>query len=166
MISVLVHLEQKSAGHRVHHRDAHAVESAGDLVTASAELSSGVQHGQSHLGARLRLVLRVRVGGNASPVVGNPAAAVGQQGHVDAGAVPCHGLVDRVVDQLPHAVVEAAEAGRPDVHPGSFPDRLEALEDHDLLGSVLALRGLFVAPRRGLFAGFVGRALHGHARAS
>ena len=45
-------------------------------------------------------------------------------------------LVDGVVDHLVDEVVEAARAGRADVHAGSLADRLEALEDGDVLGAV------------------------------
>ena len=42
-------------------------------------------------------------------------------------------LVDRVVDHLVDEVMKAARARRPDVHAGSQTDRLEALEDRDVL---------------------------------
>ena len=42
-------------------------------------------------------------------------------------------LVDGVVDHLVDEVMEAPRARRPDVHAGSQPDRLEALEDSDVL---------------------------------
>ena len=67
------------------------------------------------------------------------AAAVGQQGDVDAGGVARHGLVDGVVDDLPDEVVEAGGTGAADVHPGPLPDRVEAFEDLDVLGVVVGL---------------------------
>ena len=48
-------------------------------------------------------------------------------------------LVDGVVDDLPHQVVQAALAGGADVHAGALADRLEPLEDLDRGGVVLAL---------------------------
>ena len=57
-------------------------------------------------------------------------------------------LVDGVVDDLPHEVVEAARPGGPDEHPRPLADRVEALEDGDVLGRVRArlraLRGRFL----------------------
>ena len=76
------------------------------------------------------------VGGDAAAVVDDPAAAVGQQRDVDAVAVAGHGLVDGVVDDLPDAVVQAGGAGRADVHARALADRIEALEDLHVLGSV------------------------------
>ena len=63
-------------------------------------------------------------------------AAVGEQGHVDGVGVAGQRLVDRVVDDLPDQVVQAALTGRPDVHAGPLADRLQALEDLDRLGVV------------------------------
>lgn len=45
-------------------------------------------------------------------------------------------LVDRVVDDLVHEVVQSALAGRADVHTGSLADRVQALEDGDGTGVV------------------------------
>ena len=53
-----------------------------------------------------------------------------------AVAVAGERLVDRVVDHLVDEVVQPAGAGRADVHPGPLADRLEALEDGDVLGAV------------------------------
>ena len=52
-------------------------------------------------------------------------------------------LVDRVVDDLVDEVVQAALAGRADVHAGAQADRLESLEHRDVLRVVVApLRAL------------------------
>ena len=69
-----------------------------------------------------------------SSMTSQPPSA--QQGHVDARAVPGHGLVDRVVDDLVHQVVQAADAGRADVHAGTLADVLEAFERRDGTGVV------------------------------
>jgi len=57
-------------------------------------------------------------------------------GHQDLGAVAGERLVDRVVDDLPDQVVEAAVVGRSDVHAGTPANRLKAFEDLDLLGCI------------------------------
>ena len=53
-------------------------------------------------------------------------------------------LVDRVVDDLVDEVVQAAHAGRADVHARPLADRLETLEDGDVLGVVAAIAGCSV----------------------
>ena len=52
---------------------------------------------------------------------------------VDLGAEAGERLVDGVVDDLVDEVVQAAHAGRADVHAGPLADGLEALEDGDVL---------------------------------
>ena len=74
--------------------------------------------------------------GDAAPVVGDGDRVVRVDRDVDARAVAGERLVDRVVDDLVDEVVQAAHAGRADVHAGALADRLEALEDGDVLGVV------------------------------
>ena len=141
-LAALVDLGDELRGQGVDDGDADAVEAAGDLVAAPAELPAGVEHGHDDLEGALPLVLALGVGleGDAAAVVDDPAAAVGQQGDVDAVALAGHGLVDGVVDDLPDEVVEAGEAGRADVHAGPASDGLEALQHVDVLGAVRAVR--------------------------
>src|SRR5262249_3224027 len=56
--------------------------------------------------------------------------------HRDPVALARERLVDRVVDDLEHQVVEAALAGVPDVHAGALPDGFKALQDLDVSGPV------------------------------
>src|SRR4051794_15604962 len=136
LVAVTVDLEVEAARQRVHHRHVHAVEPAGDLVALAAELAAGVEHGQHDLGGGLVLVVGVVVDGDATTVVVDPAAAVGEQRHHDAGRVAGHRLVDRVVDHLVHQVMQTGQTGRSDVHAGAFANGLEALQHGDVLGAV------------------------------
>ena len=61
---------------------------------------------------------------------------------LDAVAVAGDRLVDGVVDDLVDEVMETARAGRADVHAGALANRLQPLEDGDVLGAVGA--GLFL----------------------
>ena len=47
-------------------------------------------------------------------------------------------LVDRVVDDLPDEVVQAASTGGTDVHARALAHRLESFENVDVLGVVAA----------------------------
>ncbi|GAB3995275.1 hypothetical protein GCM10029992_12100 [Glycomyces albus] len=127
-VPVAADLDLQLGRQRVDDRDSDAVEAAGDRVALRVELAAGVEHRQRDLDARL-LQLRVGVDGESAAVVGDADAAVGQEGDRDVGAVPGHGLIDRVVDDLLQEVVQAALAGRADVHARALPDRLETLED-------------------------------------
>ncbi len=79
VLAVAVDLEQESLGQGVDDADADAVQAAGHLVAVATELAAGVQHGEHDLGRALALVAprRVRVDGDAAPVVLDSAAAVG-----------------------------------------------------------------------------------------
>ena len=139
-LAVAVDLEQQSFGQGVDDADADAVESTGHLVAVATELAAGVEHGEHDLGGALALVAtrRVRIDGDAAPVVLDPAAAVGEQRDDDAVGEAGHRLVDGVVDDLPDEVVQAGEPGRADVHARALAHRVEALEHLDVLGAVVA----------------------------
>ena len=115
---------------RVHHGGADTVQTTGDLVAATTELTAGVQHGQRQRRGGDLLAGR-GVGRDASAVVGDAHPAVLAQRHLDRVAVARERLVDRVVHDLPDQVVQAAGPGRPDVHTRSFADRFESFEDLD-----------------------------------
>jgi hypothetical protein len=57
-------------------------------------------------------------------------------GYLDLGRLARERLVDRVVHHLVDQVVKAALPRRADVHPRALANRLEALEDGDVLGPV------------------------------
>ena len=115
----------------VDHRRAHPVESAGDLVAVVIELAAGVQPAH-HYFQRGNLQPRMGPHGDAHAVVDDRARPVRVDPHCDVLAPPGHGLVDGIVDQFPHQVVQPARGGVADVHPGTLPHGLQALEDLDL----------------------------------
>ena len=115
--------------------DADAVEAAGGDVRAAAELAAGVELGEDHLDAR-EPGLGLLVDRDAAPVVADLGGPVGVQRHVDVGAVPAERLVDRVVDDLPQAVGQAAAVGGADVHPRALADRLQSLQHEEVVGVV------------------------------
>ena len=98
-VAVVLDLDDELLAQRVDDRAADAVQTTGDLVAAAAELAAGVQLGehQRHGGNPFD---RVDAGRDAAAVVGDPDAAVGEQGDDDLVAVAGQGLVDRVVDDL------------------------------------------------------------------
>ena len=94
---------------------------------------------------------------DAAAVVDHAHAAVGQQRDLDVVAVAGQGLVDGVVDDLVHQVVQAALAGGADVHAGALADGLETLEHRDRAGVVAAVAvgvvGSATAPASGCSVG-------------
>ena len=124
-------------GERVDHRDADAVQAAGDLVGVLVELTAGVQLGHDDLGRRDAFAL-VDVGGDAAAVVGDRGRAVGVEDHLDARRPAGQRLVDGVVHHLVDHVVQArAVIGVADVHARALAHRVEALEDLDGIRAVV-----------------------------
>ena len=80
---------------------------------------------------RRPLLFRVHVDRNATTVVHDPHAATFEQRDLDGVAETRQGLVDGVVHDLPHQMVQAALAGRTDIHAGALADRLEPFEHGD-----------------------------------
>jgi hypothetical protein len=81
----------------------------------------------------------VRINGDTAAVVDDSHAPIREQRDQDRVGVTRHRLVDGVVDDLLHQVVQSARSGRADVHAGALAHSLETLENLDLVGSVLAL---------------------------
>jgi len=135
-VALVLVLDDQPLAERVDDRRPDAVQAAGHLVAATAELAAGMQLGehQRHGGDPLR----VRARGDAAAVVDDPHASVGEQRDDDLVAVARERLVDGVVDDLRDEVVEAALAGRPDVHSGPLAHGLKALEHRDHRGVIAA----------------------------
>ena len=108
---------------------------SGYRVGALLELAACVQRGQ-HRGQCRNLGLLVVVNRNPPSVVLDAHSPVCEQGDIDSRAESSHCLVDGVVDDLPHQVVQAARTGRSDVHSGPTSYRLESFEDGDIASVV------------------------------
>jgi hypothetical protein len=61
------------------------------------------------------------------------------QGYDDVIAVALQRLVDAVVDHLVDKMVEAAKAGRADVHAGPAANRLKPFQNSDVFGVIARL---------------------------
>ncbi len=135
-VAVAAHLGDETLGERVHDRDADAVEAAGDLVAVTAELAAGVELRKYDRERRQALFLH-QVDRDARAPILDRDGMVRMEGHFDPVVAALEGFVDGVVDHLIDEVMEAAETGRTDVHPGPEPDRLEAFQDRDVLSGVV-----------------------------
>ena len=117
VLAVAVDLEHEPGRQGVDHRDADAVQAARDLVALAAELAAGVQGGQDDLGRRDCLGF-LGWGPTGMPAPSSLTRQPPSASRVTSIRVarPGHGLVDRVVHDLPDQVVQARRAGRADVH--------------------------------------------------
>ena len=141
-LSLLVDLDLEPLAQRVDDRSADAVQAAGDLVAAAAELAAGVQHGEHDLeGAFAGLLLDVH--GDAAAVVADADDVALLDDDLDGGAEARQSLVDGVVHDLVDQMVQAGGRGRADIHARPFAHGLQALEDLDLRGVILLRRFCF-----------------------
>ena len=101
------------------------------------ELSARVQHRHDDFGRRPILGL-VHVDRHAAAVVLDGDRVVVVDDDVDVIAVPGERLVDGVVDDFVHHVVQARAVVRiADIHAGPLAHGFQALEDLDFVGVVI-----------------------------
>ena len=123
-----MNLDLQPFGEGVDYAGAHAVKSAGDLIAAAAELSSGVQHSKHHLqGGASGLGLGVH--GDTAAIIGDSNGVSLVDGHGNLITESGQGLVDCVVDNFVYQMVQSRFAGGADIHAGPFPDGLQSLQN-------------------------------------
>src|SRR5262245_20604387 len=107
---------------RVHHRDADAVQAAGNLVGVLVEFSAGVQLGHDDLGRRYAFAL-VDVGRDATAVVVHGAGAVRIERDRHLGGVAGERFVGRVVYEfVDHVRQPGPVIGVADIHARPLAD--------------------------------------------
>jgi hypothetical protein len=110
-------------------------------VALAVELAACAELGE-HRDHRGHLELRVHVDRDAAAVVGHgDALVIVVQRDRDLGGVAVDDLVDGVVEDLPHEVVQALLVDAADVHAGALAHVVDALEHLDR-GRVVRLGGL------------------------
>ena len=130
---------------RIDHRHADAVQPARHLVGVGVigvvELAARMELRHDDLGRRHALA-RMDAGRDAAAIVGDADRPVGVQADVDPVAMPGQRLVDRIVGDLEHHVVQARPVvGIADIHARPLAHRVQALEHLDRGGVVVVVRG-------------------------
>ncbi len=116
----------------IHHRHAHAVQAAGDLVGVRVELAAGVQHGHHHFGGGTAL-FRMNVHRDAAAVIADTDRAIVENGDHNGVAITGQRLIDRVVNDFKHHVMQAsAIIGVADVHAGALAHRFQTFQYLDV----------------------------------
>ena len=107
------------------------MQAAGETIGVArfllVELAAGVQLAEDQFDRRLAF-FRVDLDGDAAAVIRNLDDAIGPDGDGYLFRKTGQRLVGGVVDDFLHDV---GRAGRPGVHPGTFLDGFEVLEDAD-----------------------------------
>ena len=134
-MAVLMDADSQPCGQGVDDGGADAVEAAGDLIAAAAELAAGMEDGENDLQSGLA-GLRLDIHGDAAAVVGDGDGITGVDGDGDVLAVSGQRLVDGVVHDLVHQMVQIGGAGGADIHTGALANGLQALENLNLFCAV------------------------------
>jgi hypothetical protein len=129
-LAVALHLELEPRTEGVHHGDTHTVEPAGDLVALLVELPAGMERRQYDLRGRA-LFRRMLIRRNPAAVILHRDRVVVVDRDGDLATEARERLVDRIVHDLVHEVMETVGSGRSDVHRRSFADRFEAFQHLD-----------------------------------
>ena len=134
-LAVALDLDLEPIAERIDALRAYAVEAARVFVGALAEFAAGVEVREDEF-ERGNFEFRVDIDRDAAAVVADRAGAVDMDGHIDFRAVAGEVFVDRVVEDLEDAVVEAAFVCWPDIHAGALADAGEAFKFVDFRGVV------------------------------
>ena len=134
-VAVAPDFQLQRFGKSVDHRDAHAVQSAGDLIALGIELAARVQDGHDHFRGGAAFLF-VHVHGNAAAIVGDGNRVIAVDDHGHEVAVTRQGFVHRVVNHLPNQMVQSHGPGRANVHRRPLPHRFQTAQNLDAIGIV------------------------------
>ena len=87
--------------------------------------------GINHLKGR-QTELFVHSRGNTAAVILHRYAVIRIQGDLDAFAVTCQGLVNGIIHDLVHQMVQSLDRGRSYIHSGALTNRLESFQNLNL----------------------------------
>ena len=120
------------------------MQAAGHLVAGvlAAELAAGVEDGIDDGDGR-QTGISLDVHGDAAAIVRDLNDVALQDLDLDVVAVTGQSLVDGVVHDLVHQMVQAALAGGADIHTGALAHCLQTFQDLDLAGVVFMVRRSF-----------------------
>ena len=111
------------------------MQTAGDLVASAAELTAGMQHGEHHFQSAFAGLL-LHVHGNTAAVIRHGDNITGLDDHVDFRAVACQRLVNGVVHDFVHQMMQTGAGRGADIHTRTFPDGLQSLQHLNLTGVI------------------------------
>ena len=141
-------LHLQPLGQRVDHRTADAVQAAGRRIDLAAELAARMQGGEDHFQRAEILEFRMRIDRDAAAVVAHGQPVVRLQRHLDEAGMAGDRLVHCVVEHFGGQVVQRRLVGAADIHAGPAADRLQPLQDLDVLGGVVATLLPWLPPNR------------------
>ena len=125
------HLNPHPVRQGIDHRCTNAMQPARRLIGLAREFAARMQGTQDHLQRRFAGKPRMRVNRNPASVVADGQGMVHMQFHINAGGMPRHGLVHRIVQHLGGQMVQGALIGAADIHAGAFAHRFQPFQHFD-----------------------------------
>ena len=123
----------------VNHRDAHAVQTAGNFIGVIIEFTASVQDGHDNFRCGDAL-FRVNAGRDAAAVILDGDGVIAVDGHHDIFAVTRERFVDSVIHNLEYHVVQTGAVIRvADIHTRALTHRIQPFQDFDT-GGVIRIR--------------------------
>ena len=123
-------------GQGIDYRCTNPVQTAGNLVSAAAEFSSCVQDGKDNGDSR-DAQFWLDADRNSSTVILDADDVARQQVHQNLGTMTCKDLVDCIVHNLIHQMMQTLWSGGTDVHTGTLAHRVQSLQDLNITGIIL-----------------------------
>ncbi len=125
-------------------RSADAVQTTGHLIAGvlTAELATGVEDGVDNSDSG-QAGICLDIHRDAAAIIRDLNDVAFQNFNFDVVAVTCQSLIDGVIHDLVHQMVQAALTGGADIHTGALAHRLQTLQDLDLAGVVFMVRRSF-----------------------
>ena len=134
--SVTVYLYLQPLTQSVDNGSAHAVETAGYLVTAAAELAAGMQNGINHFQSRLA-GLGLNIHRDTTAIVHNGDGIALVDDDLDLRTVAGQRLIDGVIHDLIHQMVQTAGRRGADVHTWALAHRFQTLQNLNFRSVIL-----------------------------
>ena len=147
LISLLVNLPVltdfylQPLGKSVHHRSSHSVKSAGNLVSAAAELAAGVKNGKYYLNCgNSRFFLNSHRDSTSVVPYGNGPVVIDL--NVNGITEARERFIHRIVHDLIYQMVQTSGGCAADIHSRPLSHRLQALQYLNLICSVFSTHGI------------------------
>ncbi len=142
-VAVFMNPNLQPLGQSVDDRRAHAVEAAGYLITAAAELTTGMEDGENDFQSGLA-GLGLDIHGDTTAVISDGDGIAGVNGDGDILAIAGQSLIDGVIHDFIDQMVQARRGRGADIHTGPFPDGFQTLQNLNLLRAVFLCYFRFV----------------------
>ena len=133
--SVFTNRNIQKTGQCIHNTGSHTVQSAGNLIAGSAELSAGMEYGKYNFKCRLSGFL-LDIYRNSSTVILYGNGIVLMNGYGNIVAKTGQSLIYGIIHYLINKVMQAANRSTADIHSGTFSYRFQTLQYLNLIRTV------------------------------